>query len=151
MSLMRGKDSGKAWQPGQSGNPKGRPKSLKAAVQARVGDDGERIVDAIFKIATDARLKGHNGARVRLQAWTELRDMGWGKPTATLALEGTGAAGIVFGGRYEQGGALVASEASTVDVVAETVPAPALPAVSDAAPVAVPVVDFPVDAWTVNE
>jgi len=156
---MDGKHTGTAWQPGQSGNPKGRAKSLKAAVQARVGDDGERIVDEMFKIATDRRLRGHHGARVRLQAWCELRDMAGWKPTATLALEGAGAAGIVFGGRFEDTG-ILKPPATPVDV--EPAPPAVLPAASServletsdastASPKVVPVVDFPGDAWTVSE
>jgi hypothetical protein len=101
---------GKPFQRGQpSANPKGRPRSLKAAVQERVGDDGARIVEELFKIATDRRLKGHNGARVRMAAWCELRDMGFGKPQASLALEGTldsTVTSVVFGGRFLQGGQL---------------------------------------------
>jgi hypothetical protein len=85
-------------------------------VQQRCGEHGDRIVEELFKIATDKRLRGHNGARVRLQAWCELRDMGWGKPQASLTLDsGQNFSRLVFGGRYASTGELQEGEAPRAD------------------------------------
>ena len=69
------------FQPGQSGNPEGRPKSLAANIRAKVGDDGEALVQQLLAIA---RRRGSAWGRV--QAIKELLDRGWGKSPQAISV-----------------------------------------------------------------
>ena len=65
-----------AFQPGKSGNPGGRPAGVRASVQAKCGKDGKKVVDALWSLANSKKTP----AAVRLGAWKELLDRGFGKP-----------------------------------------------------------------------
>jgi hypothetical protein len=69
------------FEPGRSGNPAGRPRSLAATVRDQVGDDGEMLIAELLKIA---RRRG-GGAWGKVQAIRELLDRGWGKAPALVA------------------------------------------------------------------
>lgn len=78
------------WQPGESGNPGGRPKGLMARVQTKLGKDrdGKKLVDGLYVIAfgtADQREKFFKEpvevtAKERLRAMELLADRGWGRP-----------------------------------------------------------------------
>lgn len=74
--------TGKGFQPGQSGNPSGRPKGIAAVVKSRVKP--EELVDILLEIAQDSRSKPAE----RTQAVKELLDRGYGKSPAFAAIEG---------------------------------------------------------------
>jgi HEAT repeat protein len=66
-----------AFQPGQSGNPGGRPKG-----EAKVRDAARAQTDAAIGVLV-AALEDED-ARVRLKAAEVLLDRGWGKPSQTV-------------------------------------------------------------------
>ncbi len=65
----------KPWQPGQSGNPGGRPKGI--AAKAREHTD--RALEVLAEALAD------DDHRVRVTAAKELLDRGWGKPLTMTA------------------------------------------------------------------
>lgn len=65
------------WQPGQSGNPAGRPKGLSRKVRELVGGDGEALAQVFIDVLADPKAS----SRDRMEAATWLADRGWGKPT----------------------------------------------------------------------
>lgn len=102
---------GRPWKPGESGNPGGRPKGFSAFVRAKVGDSGEKLVEAALLIASGKPKErqaffGENvrvTARERMLAVEYLTDRGWGKAPQTVELTGVDGEPIrvTFGGRYK--------------------------------------------------
>jgi hypothetical protein len=99
------------FKPGQSGNPGGRPKSLLTTVRAKCGEDGKKLVDAVYVLAmgTPAEVRAFFGesvkrdARARLQAIEWLADRGYGKAIETVEMSGPEGkpVTVTFGGRYK--------------------------------------------------
>lgn len=85
---------------GQSGNPGGRPKGLGAAIRAKYGEDGTRLIRALHNIAFSRSKKVSR--RDKLTAIEMLLDRGWGKATQVLAGDNNGGPiKVTFGGRYK--------------------------------------------------
>jgi Family of unknown function (DUF5681) len=75
--------TGKGFMPGQSGNPRGRPKGLARATRELVGEDGMAIAQLWWDIARDETRRD----RDRLEASRLLADRGWGKAPTYAAIE----------------------------------------------------------------
>lgn len=67
------------FQPGQSGNPSGRPKEL-AHVKELARAQTENAIKTLIEIASG----GDQPAPARVAAATALLDRGWGKPTQMI-------------------------------------------------------------------
>lgn len=76
--------TGRGFQPGQSGNPGGRPKGLARATRELVGEDGTALVELWLAIAADPLQKTSD----RLEASRLLADRGWGKSAVFTAQAG---------------------------------------------------------------
>jgi Family of unknown function (DUF5681) len=75
---------GRPFQPGQSGNPGGRPKGVARTVREVCGGSPLRLAQGLLQIAEDP--KAHD--RDRVAAYRELLDRGWGKAPAFAAVDG---------------------------------------------------------------
>lgn len=71
------------WQPGQSGNPGGRPKGLARRIREEVGNDGSRLVKVVIGVLDDESAS----RRDRLEAASWLADRAFGKPAQVIAGE----------------------------------------------------------------
>lgn len=68
-----------AFQPGQSGNPGGRPKAI-ARVRDLAREYTEQALQALVQIATEGESEA-----ARVSAATAILDRGYGKPTQPIA------------------------------------------------------------------
>ena len=81
---------GRPWQPGQSGNPGGRPKVL-GAFRERLREHADKAVQTLVDALDD------ENARVRVAAAAELLDRAYGKaPQALTNEEGDGPLELVI-------------------------------------------------------
>lgn len=76
---------GKRFQPGQSGNPSGRPKGIAKAFRETLKDPGEAAA-GLLEIARGEVPGVKPGERIA--AWRELLDRGYGKAASFAAIEG---------------------------------------------------------------
>jgi hypothetical protein len=75
---------GRPFQPGQSGNPGGRPKGVARTVRELCGGSPERLAQGLLEIAEDPKVR----PRDRIAAYHELLNRGWGKAPAFANIEG---------------------------------------------------------------
>ena len=84
----------KMFEPGESGNPGGRPKGMSITAELRkLLDDGtvaEDIAKALIKLAKDTNFKGN------VAAFKELLDRTDGKVTDVHRIEGEGIVSILY-------------------------------------------------------
>ena len=74
---------GRPFQPGQSGNPGGRPKGVARAFRDVLGGSPAEAAQGLLEIARTAKRDAD-----RIAAWRELLDRGWGKAPAFASIEG---------------------------------------------------------------
>ena len=75
---------GRPFQPGQSGNPGGRPKGVAKTVREVCGGSPLRLAQGLLEIAEDRTARNAD----RVAAYRELLDRGWGKAPAFASIEG---------------------------------------------------------------
>ena len=82
------------YKPGQSGNPRGRPKWAKDGLDVR--DLARKHTDFAMGVLVDVATNGkHENARVA--AAQALLDRGWGKPPQSVEIGGEASLRIVLG------------------------------------------------------
>ncbi len=75
---------GRPFQPGQSGNPGGRPKGVARAFRDVLGGSPTEAAQGLLEIARTAPRPAD-----RIAAWRELLDRGWGKAVGYADIEGS--------------------------------------------------------------
>jgi hypothetical protein len=83
---------GRPFQPGQSGNPLGRPRGFGSLIREQT-KDGAELVDAVFKT-----LRGKTNLKTRQWAIEWLADRGWGKAVQSTEITGADGGAIVVKG-----------------------------------------------------
>lgn len=72
------------WQPGQSGNPSGRPKGFGALIRERT-NNGEDAVTLALQIMAGETIDGEKpNLKLRFQAMEWVVDRGWGRAVAVV-------------------------------------------------------------------
>ena len=80
---------GRPFQPGQSGNPGGRPKGVARTVREVCGGDPRGLAEGLLAIAEGQGLHGKPVRDAdRIRAYELLFAYGWGKPAAFMPIEG---------------------------------------------------------------
>lgn len=83
VTTQRGGVTGRGFQPGQSGNPGGRPKGLTRRVRELVGDDGDAIAAFMYEVMADDAARTAD----RLEAAKWLADRGFGRAVQALEID----------------------------------------------------------------
>jgi hypothetical protein len=86
MTRTKRQASAGSWKPGQSGNPKGRPRTgMSLAERVRALVDPDEMIAAMLAIARDKKKPD----ATRMAAWGWLADRGFQRPPAPLQIEST--------------------------------------------------------------
>lgn len=89
---MNTKPTPTSWKPGQSGNPRGRPRNGNTGkdifLKLAGGKNGRKYADQLYALACG----NHGDPHVRLKALAIIGQYVWGKPTETVDLNATIAA-----------------------------------------------------------